>query len=141
MSRKHTRYFSAVAQAITGATGVPSAVLTIENAAMELGDFFNVEVTNAGGGSADALTEFKVQLKSHATGQWYDFIGGTDFDSTDLSNMLFCTTQAPYDLASGEYSQFHIRVTGAYAIRFMANLANTDDTTVTIYGSTTLEVS
>lgn len=83
--------------------------------------------------AGDALNQFAVQCQAHESAAWYDFLENTDFLSTDISNLLFCSTQAPYDLADGETSQFQIRLNGVYAVRLRAT--STGSTTLTVQGS------
>ncbi len=78
-------------------------------------DVLNLELENTG---AAALTGFKVLLKDHADGEWYDFLSGVDFDSTDLSNMLFASATGPHELGAAAIAHAHVRVNAAYGVKF-----------------------
>lgn len=86
----------------------------------------NIEVHNAAGGSA--LSGFKVQLKAHPEGEWYDYLEGADFDSTTNTNMLFATSTGPHELGADARAQCIIRITAAHAVRLLAKVASSTAT-------------
>lgn len=91
--------------------------------------FLNVEVENTG--DANSTTGFKVQLQDHPSGTWYDYLGGTDFDSDDNSNMLFATSTGPHELTHTTLAHMHVRINAAHAVRLQAVCAS-GDTTVAV---------
>ena len=93
----------------------------------------NFEVENMGG--TNPTTGFKVQLQDNPGVAWYDYLSGTDFDSTDLSNMLFASAVGPHELPYGDIANVHIRVNAAYALRFRAVCGSGLSTTLAIRAS------
>jgi len=85
-------------------------------------DVVNAEVESAAA-SAAALSSFKMQLKDHKDGEWYDFLTDAEFEAVDKKAMLFCSPTDPDDLAAGEKSHIQVLVRAAYGARFQAKVA------------------
>lgn len=79
------------------------------------------ELDNITGGQA--LTTFVMQAQDHQNGEWYDYLSGTDWMSSGITNMLFSSTD-PTTLASGSKSHHKVLVRAAWAIRFQATVAS-----------------
>jgi hypothetical protein len=94
----------------------------------------NVEIENAG---ANALTDFKVQLKDHEFGEWYTYLGSTDWSTTTISNLRFVSTVVPNTLSASGTSHIHFRVNAAMGMRLVATCAA--GTTVEARGSWSAE--
>ena len=101
------------------------------------GTFLNVEVKNVGVNPNNAsLNHFKVQLQDHVSGDWYDYLSDTDFQSLVNPNVLFCTTVIPQTLAAGAQAHVHVRINAAASVRIQASVvAGTG--TITTFASVT----
>lgn len=74
---------------------------------------------------SSALTDFEVQIQGYSGGPWVAYLSGTDWSSSSIQVMQFCSTQKPNDLEATEVSMFSILINGAYAVRFSATAAAT----------------
>jgi hypothetical protein len=101
------------------------------------GTFLNIEVSNVGVNPNNAaLNHFKVQLRDHVSGDWYDYLTDSDFQSLVNPNVLFCTTVIPQTLAAGAQAHMHIRINGAASVRLQASVASGTGT-ITTFASVT----
>ena len=101
------------------------------------GTFLNIEVKNVGQAPNNAaLNHFKVQLQDHVSGDWYDYLSDTDFQSLVSPNVLFCTTVIPQTLAAGAQAHVHVRINAAASVRIQASVA-AGTGTVTTFASVT----
>ena len=99
------------------------------------GKFLNVEISNVGaGGTNAALNHFKIQLRDHVSGDWYDYLTDADFQSLVNPNVLFCTTVLPQTLAAGAQAHVHVRINAAASVRLQASVA-AGTGTITTYAS------
>lgn len=96
----------------------------------DAGRYLNIEFENVGGGSANDVADFKLQLKDHPEGEWYDYLSDTDWDAVTLNAMLFATTTGPHEVTSGDVAHAHVDIHAAYGVKFVANCAQGEDTTV-----------
>lgn len=120
----NTKHFESPA-AITVGTDFTTLV-TMDPPLRGYGETIAFEVENAG---TTAFSGFQVQLMDHVSGEWYTFLSGTDFDATGNANLRFAlgavdTSPKPQKLAGGARAHVHIRVNGAYNIRFQAKVAS-----------------
>jgi hypothetical protein len=92
-------------------------------------DRIRLEIDNTG---AQALADFKMQLKDHPSGEWYDFLSGTDWASPG-DDMNFASTGL-ISCAAGAKAHAQVRIGSAYAFRFQAKAAAAT-TTVTVRGT------
>lgn len=81
----------------------------------------NIEIENA---AAADMVDLIVQLKDHPDGEWYGYLGSTDYAGGDNSNMIFATSTTPDVTPAGEKTHMHIRVGAPYAVRFGPQLAS-----------------
>jgi hypothetical protein len=101
------------------------------------GTFLNVEVKNVGVNPNNAsLNHFKVQLQDHVSGDWYDYLSDTDFQSLVNPNVLFCTTVIPQTLAAGAQAHVQVRINAAASVRIQASVA-AGTGTITTFASVT----
>ena len=103
------------------------------------GTFLNIEVKNVGQAPNNAtLNHFKIQLQDHVSGDWYDYLSDTDFQSLVNPNVLFCTTVIPQTLAAGAQAHVHVRINAAASVRIQASVAaGTGTGTITTFASVT----
>jgi hypothetical protein len=111
-----------------------STVLAYSEALTVAGELaVSLEISN---GSGQAIDNFKVQARDHASGEWYDFITTADIDAViadaPTGNILFVAGD-PGGLANGAKAHLHIRANGVQAIRFGATIASSSGT-ITIRG-------
>ena len=91
----------------------------------------NLEIEN------QALTDmngFKIQMKDHANGEWYDFITNTEIAAGVADNFLFLSGTLPSATPAGSKTHMHIRATACKFMRFLPKLASSTGT-VMIRGS------
>jgi len=84
---------------------------------------------------------FMVRARNHASGQWYDYVGDTDFDSTTNSNMLFASATGPHELICGSgaavvtvYAHAQIRVNGVASVALPGAVSNSGSLTSVVRG-------
>lgn len=80
------------------------------------GQIINMEVQNNG---ANAFTDFRIRLKDHPDGEWYDYLLAADFASPNNSNMIFASVD-PSTLAGGAKSHIIFRCNAAWAVNVQA---------------------
>ena len=84
------------------------------------GEIVNLEVVNLG---ATAFSNLKIQLRDHPNGEWYDYLGASDFASSSNFNMLFSTV-GPDTLAGGAKGHICFRVNSADGWRVAAEVGS-----------------
>jgi hypothetical protein len=95
--------------------------VTASSAVLVAGDKVCFTVASAGGGQS--LNTFKIQIKAHATAEWVDYFGGSDWtDSSDV-RLIWCSA-TPATLAAGASSTAIVIIGGAYQFRFAASTAS-----------------
>jgi len=82
-----------------------------------------VEVENIDDGNTQSLSDFKMQLRDHPSGEWYDWISGASWTNGAISEIEFCTTQGPQDLPHTTLAHAHIRIPAVEGVRFQAKVA------------------
>lgn len=102
-------------------TGYTTPFILGEEVAGVSRSHLNVEVQND---AAADMVDLIVQLKDHPDGEWYGYLGSTDYASGDNSNMIFATSTTPDVTPAGEKTHMHIRVGAPYAVRFGPQLAS-----------------
>lgn len=82
-----------------------------------------IEVYNAG---ASALSDFQIEVRDHPSGEWYDYLAGSDFQSSGIANLRFSgPVDATVDtLASLARAHLQVRFNGADAVRFVGSVAS-----------------
>ena len=100
---------------------------------------FNVVVAEV---ESDALSDaslnaFKVQLQDHANGAWYDYV--TSWSAPLPSGCSF-VSGTPASLAADTKAHVHVRIDGAYGVRFVATVA-ADTALITIRGMLSCEAA
>jgi hypothetical protein len=90
------------------------------------------EVVNADSTGSNATDKFTIQYQVVPGGSWFDWLTDTDFDSTAIDALKFCTTTGPQELTAATSASFKIDVRGFYAVKFLAsaNTAVVDSLTV-----------
>lgn len=82
-----------------------------------------VEVHNYANGQA--LTDFRLRVKTDYYGDYVAFVGGSDFDSLANPSVPFCSTTGPHELASGSSAIVNIKLGFAmYEFDFQAKVAS-----------------
>jgi hypothetical protein len=81
----------------------------------------NIEVENIAGGSA--LNSFVIKVQDHPGGEFYNFLGDTDFDRDDLINMRYSTATGPHELPAGQKAHVHVLINSAHAFQLWAKVA------------------
>ena len=77
---------------------------------------------------------FLIELKTHRDGEWISYLSGTDFD-TASSNLLFCSTTGPQELAADGAALVVCNIRKAWGVRISASGTAGDDTgVVTVQG-------
>ena len=89
-----------------------------------------VDINNAAGGGA--LNAFKIEVKYHNDGAWYEWLADTDFDSTTIAALLTCTDTGPHELGADASAGFSVELGAFQSIRFSATSATSS--TVTLRG-------
>ena len=91
----------------------------------------NVEMKNTG---ATAINTFRVQLQDHHEGEWYNYVGGADFDaSSPGEGVLWVMHTRPDSLAPGATTHLRVDIGAAYGFRLIATVAS-GSTTITLRG-------
>ena len=83
--------------------------------------YMAIEVENESGGD---LTDFRVQIKMHGSGQWFAYVDDENFDSTTNSNMLWASATGPHEVAAAGFAAFIVRLEGVFAFRLLAKSAS-----------------
>jgi hypothetical protein len=110
-------------------------VTLVEMDGLYAGSLLNIEVSNVGiSPNNAAMNHFKVQLRDHVSGDWYDYLSDSDFQSLVNPNVLFCTTVIPQTLAAGAQAHMHIRINAAASVRVQASVASGTGT-ITAYAT------
>lgn len=86
----------------------------------------NLEIQNTGGD----LSDFAIYLKDHEDGEFYEFLSGTDFDSTSLVSLQFATATGPHELSDGEKAHIIVDCGAAVRVQLRATSASTSQVTV-----------
>jgi len=107
--------FSTASSVEVGVT--PTTVLT-QTLPPDVYDDLWCEVENMANGST--LDQFQVQVKPHKDASFCTVLSSTDFDSTSLETLLFCTSTGPHELPLSSTCAFRCRVAGAAAVRLRA---------------------
>ena len=81
-----------------------------------------LDLTNTGSYALDA---FQFDYSVGASASWRTLLSGTDFDSTSIPSLVFCTTTGPHELTAGSTASLIIDVRGMYAVRFTASASGT----------------
>lgn len=83
---------------------------------------------------SDPITAFEMQVQGYSGGPWVTYLSGSDWASTSIAVLQFCSTQRPNDLEATEVSLFSVLINGAYAVRFSATCGTGDTASLTIGG-------
>ena len=95
-----------------------------------LGAVANIEIENTGD---NALTDFRVLLQDHPGGEWYAFVGGTDFLAPFAVGVRWVSATPPHTLPAGQKAHLHIEGLAANGIKLQA--ASTAGTEVAARGN------
>ena len=82
-------------------------------------DRITVQVENISAASGDALQSFVLQVKTHPSATWVDYLGRNGLAWTDASVMHY-VKPSPDALDKDAVSYIHVFMGLAYAIRFKA---------------------
>lgn len=87
--------------------------------------------------ASDALSDATLsagtlQVQPHPDSAWQDYLAGADWDAAS-TNLPFCTTISPAEVAAGEESYAVVKLYGVHAWRFFADVA-ADTALITVQG-------
>ena len=109
-----------VEQENTAVTNADTEVLALTMTAGFI-SYIAIEVENVSGGT---LNSFKVQIKTHGSGEWHTYVSDANFDSTTNSNLLFSSDTGPHEVAAAGFAAFIVRLEGVFAFRLLAKSAS-----------------
>ena len=81
-------------------------------------------------GTSGTVTGFDVQLQAHPNAAPFVFLQDTDFQSGSNTNLRFCTTIGPNQLAASQASNFIIDIPAAHIVIFRAVSATSGNMTI-----------
>jgi len=97
-------------------------------------DRITVQVENISAASGDALQSFVLQVKTHPSATWVDYLGGNGLAWTDASVMHY-VKPSPDALDKDAVSYIHVFMGLVYAIRFQAKAASSKTVKLKILGT------
>lgn len=116
--------FEGTSDAVSGGT----TIVTLNLGKVHKGYLLNFEVDNSAG--TQTITDCILQLQDHANGEWYNYKGSTDWDSTTDTNILFNTTLGVQEVTAGNKAHAHVRINAAWGARFVLKAASSSPVTV-----------
>lgn len=97
-------------------------------------DRITVQVENVSAASGDALQSFVLQVKTHPSATWVDYLGGNGLAWTTASYMHY-VNPTPDGLDKTDVSYIHVFMGLVYAIRFLAKAASGKTVKLKILGN------